>query len=264
MRKVGRAADRVAIVTGAGRAIGRACAILLSKEGACIIAADADGRSGQETVSMIQDAGGTAEFFCHRVEQENDWRRLVDTALNLYQRLDILAHTTHLHFVRSLEDMSLSEFRATEHTNIQGPWLGLRHAGVAARRHGHGSMVVVTSALGLAGREDTAAPSMSAAAVRIMIRSAALEFAAGDPKVRVNAVLVDPAYFDLPLDSAAPENMVPERDPNATLSPFDVAYSILYLATESARFMTGAELVLDHIHRGQTHAATTGPTLGAP
>ncbi len=102
MRKVGRAADRVAIVTGAGRAVGRACALLLSNEGARIIAADADRKSGQETASMIQDAGGTAEFFCHRVEQENDWRRLVDTALNLYQRLDILAHTTHLHFVGSL------------------------------------------------------------------------------------------------------------------------------------------------------------------
>ena len=261
---MGRAVDRVAIVTGAGRALGRACALLLSQEGARIIAADADETSGQETASMIQDAGGTAEFFCHRVEQEDDWRRLVDTTLNLNHRLDILAHTTHVHFARSLEELSLSEFRATEYTNIQGPWLGLKYAGAAARSYGHGSMVVVTSALGLTGREDAAAPSMSAAAVRIMIRSAALEFAARDPKVRVNAVLVDPAYFDLPLDSAPPEDMAPRRDPKAALSPFDVAHAILYLATEPSRFITGAELVLDHIHRGRTQAATTGPTFGVP
>lgn len=233
----GRAAGKVAIVTGGGGAIGRATALLLAREGARVVVTDSDPRRGEQTTALIAGEGGQASFARHDVGQEDDWRRLVDATLSQHHRFDILAHTVHAHLECALADLTIESLRAYQRPNLLGAWLGLKYAGPAVRSFGRGAIAIVTSTLGAAAQVDTAAPAMASAAIRLMVRAAAAEFAERNPKVRVNTVLADPAYFAL-----APETAPPA--PRKGRSPFDVAHVVNYLTSDAARFLTGTEIVV--------------------
>lgn len=235
----GRAAGKVAIVTGGGGAIGRATAVLLAREGARVVVTEQSGQGGEDTVALLTAGGGTAIYFPHDVTLEDDWRRLVDATLNRWHRLDILAHTVHEPLERSLADFTVASLRAYQQRNLLAPWLGLKYCGPAVRPHGKGAIALVSSAAGMAATAGGGGPGMAVAALRMMARAAAAEFAERNPRVRVNTVLADPAYFALP-HTPRPEPAHPRRG----RSPYDVAHAVLYLTADAARFMTGTELVV--------------------
>jgi NAD(P)-dependent dehydrogenase (short-subunit alcohol dehydrogenase family) len=232
--------ERVAIVAGGG-AVGRATALALAREGADVMVAVENADEGQATVEMIGPNRRTAMMMLDVTDEEH-WRRLIDATLNAFHRLDVLAYTAQSFTPGGLAQLSLDRLRAHTRYNLQGSWLGLKHAGPAMRIYGHGAIAVVSSSLGLTGDERALAPSAAGAAIRLMVRSTAAEFAARDPKVRVNAILVDPAYLDLDLATAAPER---SGATNAGRSPYDVANAILYACADGARFLTGVDIVLD-------------------
>jgi len=233
---IGRFAGRVALVVGQG-AIARACAVTLAREGARLVVANPDPAEGDQTAAGIVQSGGAAMSRRHDLDDENQWRALIDATLNRFYRLDAFAYA-HLASTRGrLEDLTLNDFRRATRPNLQGPWLGLKYAGPAMRIYGHGAAVVVSSAHGLEARAGLGALAVSGAATRLLVRSTAAEFAARDPKVRVNAVLVGVRHLDLDLATADDERGSP--------SPFDVAHAVTYALSDAARFLTGTDLVIE-------------------
>jgi NAD(P)-dependent dehydrogenase (short-subunit alcohol dehydrogenase family) len=263
-RAMGRTEGKIAIVTGAASGIGRAAAVALAREGAAVVATDLDAAGAEATAATIEEAGGRAVALRHDVGEEEDWEAVIDAALAHFRQLDVLVNNAGLGIPGGLLDTSLAEWRRVMRVNLDGVFLGTR-AAVAAmspdgkrRGTGLGSIVNVSSVLGIVGGTDVSAYSASKGGVRLFTKAAALECAAKGWGIRVNSV--HPGYIWTPMveagirrrvelsgsDAAALRAALEERHPAGRLGNVeDIAGGILYLASEESAFMTGAELVLD-------------------
>lgn len=261
---MGRVADKIAIVTGAAAGIGQAAAALLAKEGACVIATDIDEEGVRLTTARLQPFGRRHLGLAHDAGDEGDWRKVMDTALQEFGRLDILVNNAGIGSAKPLLETSLEDWRAVLRVNLDGVFLGTRMGVEAMRplpsrpRTSPGSIINVSSILGLVGMAETAAYSASKGGVRLMTKSVALECAARNWQVRVNSV--HPGFIWTPMNQVTVERMARTAGTDqeiqykilADLHPLgrmgmadEVAAGILYLASDESAFMTGAELVLD-------------------
>ncbi len=255
----GRVDGKVALVTGAGGGIGRASALALAREGAKICATDVDAARALETARRVQEHGGAAIALAHDVTREDAWREAVAATTRAFGRLDVLVNNAGVAGRVSLLDFSLEEWRRQLAVNLDGVFLGLREA-VRAMQTGRdetlGSVINISSILGLVGSPGVAAYSASKGAVRLLSKSAALECAANGWRVRVNSV--HPGYIETPmvLDNIAalPDEAARAARKSALLAahplgrlgrPEDIAAGVVYLASDESSFVTGAELVID-------------------
>lgn len=255
----GRVAGKVALVTGAGGGIGRAASLALAREGARICATDIDLARAQETARLAREAGAKAIACAHDVTREDDWRGAIAATTEAFGKLDILVNNAGVAGHTSLLDFSLYEWRRQLAVNLDGVFLGLREA-VRAMQTGRddtlGSVINVSSILGLVGAPGVAAYSAGKGAVRLLSKSAALECAARGWRVRVNSV--HPGYIETPMvldniaalpDEAARkarrDDLVAAHPLGRLGRPEDIAAGILYLASDDSSFVTGAELVID-------------------
>jgi len=258
MTAPGRLADKVAIVTGAASGIGLATARAFLRAGARVAASDLD---APDLAALGLDPDSTLGL-AHDVGEEADWGEVVAATLSRFGRLDILVNNAGVGGVGPLLDTSLADWRAVMRVNLDGVFLGTRaavRAMQAAERTSTGTVVNVSSVLGLVGAAaGVAAYSASKGAVRLFSKSVALECAALGWTIRVNSV--HPGYIATPLlerrlrQRAEAEGLavgdlvrgLEAKHPIGRLGTAeDVAAAILYLASDEAAFVTGAELVID-------------------
>lgn len=245
---MGRVDGKIAIVTGGGLGIGRATAEMLAKEGARVAVTDIDEAAGQETVDRITDAGHRATFFQHDVASEDDWKRVVADVQETYGKPDVLVNNAGIYRIESIADTSVEDWNHLMDINVTGVFLGLKHCGPIMEKEGRGSVVNLSSVAGLVGLSGHACYGASKGAVRTMTKDAAMEFAPSG--VRVNSI--HPAYIDTEMADYGAEVQEATKEELGAMHPIghmgepdDVAYAVLYLASEESKFVTGSELVID-------------------
>jgi NAD(P)-dependent dehydrogenase (short-subunit alcohol dehydrogenase family) len=249
---MGRVAGKVALVTGGGLGLGRAAALMLAREGAKIVVTDVNDKEGAKVADEIVDAGGEAMFLHHDVAKEADWDRVVRATVERFGGLRILVNNAGVALSADVEHTSLEEWRWLMSINLDGMFLGTKRA-IEAMKPTGGSIINLSSIEGLVGDANLAAYNASKGGVRIFTKSAALYCAKAGLNIRVNSI--HPGYVWTPMveeylskqpDPAAAKVLVAGMHPvNHLGEPDDIAYGVLYLASDESKFVTGAELVID-------------------
>jgi len=245
-----RLQGKVAIVTGGAMGIGEACAALFAAEGAKVALTDVNRAAGEAAARKI---GGQAAFLAHDVSREEDWTRVIADVVQRFGRLDILVNNAGLGIMGDVEHATTESWRRLMGVNLEGVFFGIRAAIPAMRRSGGGSIVNLSSIEGIIGDPDLAAYNSSKGAVRLLTKSAALYCAREKSGIRVNSV--HPGYIRTPMvenavkaspDPAAMWKRIESLHPIGHIGkPDDIAYGVLYLASDEAAFVTGTELVID-------------------
>ncbi len=246
-----RLSGKVALVTGAASGIGAAAARRLARDGASVLLTDRD-LAGEEVAARIVADGGQAGFRLHDVTSHPDWAAAVEHAVSDFGRLDILVNNAGISGGRhELMDHSYDAWRQILSVNLDGVFLGLRHAGPRIAAAGGGSVINISSILGKVGLGGAAAYCASKGGVTLLTKAAALEWA--PLGIRVNSV--HPGFIDTPLVS----NALAEREDGNEMRvalmaahpvgrfglPREIGDAIAFLASDEASFITGAELVVD-------------------
>jgi NAD(P)-dependent dehydrogenase (short-subunit alcohol dehydrogenase family) len=240
-----RLAGKVAIITGAARGLGEATARLFARQGAHVVIADRDQPGGEAVAQSIAADGGSARYEPCDVTLEADWQRLVAAVVQNHRRLDILVNNAGLGGKTVGDHDALEGWNRLMAVNANGVFLGTKHAAEAMRPAGAGSIVNISSIMGIvAGAESHPGYQAAKAAVRHYSKSAACRY--GPHGIRVNSV--HPGYLP-PMQGGSlagiMENKVPLTPLRRIGRPIEVAYAILFLASDEASFITGAELVVD-------------------
>jgi NAD(P)-dependent dehydrogenase (short-subunit alcohol dehydrogenase family) len=249
---MGRVQDKACMVTGASLGLGRAAALLLAKEGARLVLTDVKPAEGEALADQINGGGGEAIFIRHDVSSEADWTRAVAAAVDRFGRLDVLVNNAGVALAGGVEETTLEKWRWLMSINLDGVFLGMKHALPAMKDRG-GSIINLSSIEGLIGDPNLAAYNASKGGVRLLTKSAALDFAQRGYKVRVNSI--HPGYIRTPMvegyvgaqanPSEAERRLVALHPIGHLGEPDDIAYGVVYLASEESKFVTGAELVID-------------------
>ncbi|MDP3494729.1 MAG: glucose 1-dehydrogenase [Hyphomonadaceae bacterium] len=250
---MGRVSGKVALVTGAASGIGRACAEVLAREGATVIATDVQAHKGVDVVAGIGKAGGTAEFARHDVTSEQEWNEIVRRIEKDHGRLDILVNNAGIAVGGMVTDLSLEDFRRQMAVNVDSVFLGTKTSLPLMRKHGGGAIVNISSVAGLRGAPRLSAYCASKGAVRLFTKSVALECAAMKDGIRVNSV--HPGIIETPIwmQVIPGANEPPDLDALTAFrvplgvkgQPLDIANVVLFLASDESRYMTGEEIVVD-------------------
>lgn len=247
-----RVKDKVAIVTGGALGLGEAQSKLLAKEGAKVVVTDIKPNEGNQVVKEINDDGGEATFIKHDVTSEDQWRDVIDTTQKTYGRIDIVVNNAGIGIAGSAESTSLKDWRKVQAVNLDAVFIGTREGIKAMKDHG-GSIINLSSIEGIIGDATLAAYNASKGGVRLFTKSAALHCAKAGYNIRVNSV--HPGYIWTPMVEnflRSQGDVQQGRQHLGTLHPVghlgepdDVAYGVLYLASDESKFVTGSELVID-------------------
>lgn len=259
---MGRVQGKVALVTGGASGIGRACALLLGKEDATVIVTDVQDDMGQDTAAKIKRDGGDAMYLNHNVTDEDAWIRVIGEIRSCYGKLHVLVNNAGIAVAGPVTDMSLADWRRQQAINLDGVFLGTKHALPLMRESGGGSIINMSSLAGLKGAAGLSGYCATKGGVRLFTKAVALECAAAKDKVRVNSV--HPGIIETPIWGAIAEGMpgealsatranAPDLDALSTMIvpmgvkglPEDIAEGVLYLASDASRYVTGTELVID-------------------
>jgi len=248
---MGRVSGKTAIVTGAASGLGSGIASLLAKEGAKVIAADINDKGGKSVVDEIVKQGGEAIFRKHDVASENDWKELVRTVVERFGGLDVLVNCAGVHIAASVEETTFEKWRWVMSINLDGVFLGTKYGAEAMKKTGGGSIINISSTAGLIGTPNAIAYSASKGGVRLLTKAAAIEFskAYSNYNIRVNSVHpgVIKSAMSAPLinDPVANKLLLGWTPIGYFGEPKDIAYGVLYLASDESRFVTGSEMVID-------------------
>jgi 3(or 17)beta-hydroxysteroid dehydrogenase len=246
-----RVKDKVAIVTGAASGMGEASARLLAREGAKVVLSDINEVAGERIAGEISGQGGACVFLKHDVAGEPDWQRVVASTLERFGRLDVLVNNAGVTVNKDIEETTLEEWRWVMSINLDGVFLGVKYAIGAMKKTGGGSIINISSAAGLVGQLWAAAYCSSKGGVRLLTKAAALECSktGRDYNIRVNSIhpgCVRTALLEPLLKNEEMAAIINSLHPVGHLGePEDVAYAVLYLASDESKFTTGSELVID-------------------
>lgn len=247
---MGRVQDKVALVTGGASGIGFATARLLMDEGADVVVADLDQTRNAAAVTAL---GGRASGYRLDVTNEADWIAVTDAVASRFGRLDILVNSAGVVLLKDVETTTLEEWRNLMAVNLDGTFLGCKHAVRIMKERGGGSIVNMSSVAGMVGHGGLAAYCASKAGVRLLTKSVALHCARARYNIRCNSV--HPSFAETPMLQAIvaaardPEKMAANCAAAAPLGrlaqPSEIARTVLFLASNESAFTTGAELVVD-------------------
>jgi NAD(P)-dependent dehydrogenase (short-subunit alcohol dehydrogenase family) len=251
-----RLRGKVTLVTGAARGIGAAIAREFVAEGATVFITDIRDAEGIELAAAL---GPTAQYHRLDVRREDDWKNVTAAALDAFGRLDVVVNNAGITgFEDSAgphdpEHATLEAWRAVFATNLEGVFLGCQYAIRAMRRTGSGSIVNISSRSGLVGIPGAAAYAASKAAVRNHTKSVALYCAQRGLVIRCNSVhpaailtpMWEPLLGDGPGRAEREAAFVRETPLRRFGTPAEVAYAVVYLASDESAYTTGTEMVLD-------------------
>jgi 3(or 17)beta-hydroxysteroid dehydrogenase len=253
---MGRVSGKVALVTGGGSGLGAASARMLAREGASVVVADIDRAGGEMVAREIEAAGSAGMYIDLDVAREEQWLAHMAAIGKRFRRLDIAVNAAGTNIARSFPtETPLEEWRRLMSINLDGVFLGTKHclAAMQASDPVNGSIINISSVLGLTGSVDIAAYCASKGGVRLYSKSVALSCAERKVNVRVNSL--HPGYIDTPLLRKSLARFPSQEEGMRVLGalqpvghlgdPDDIAYGVLYLASDESKFVTGAELVID-------------------
>jgi len=241
----GRLNGKVALISGAARGMGECETRLFIREGAKVIMGDVLDESGQKVAQEITQQGGAATYVHLDVTKESDWQNAVAIAERLYGKLNLLVNNAGIVRMAPLDETSLEAWNEVVTVNQTGVFLGMKHAVPAMRRAGGGSIINISSVAGLVGLSNIPAYQASKGAVRLLTKNAAIQYA----KDNIRANSIHPGRIETPMTASLnPERreMVLRMTPlGRDGKPEEVAYGVLYLASDESSFVTGSELVID-------------------
>lgn len=245
-----RCEGKIAVITGGGSGIGRATALLLAEEGASIVVADISPQGGQETVQMVEGAGGTAAFVSADVTEPDQVSGMVESAISQFGGVDFLFANAGVPGVdKPLVDWDDEEWEQVISVNLTGTFNTCRAVIPAMIERGGGAIVATTSDAGIANAPFTSGYNASKAGVISLVKTLAAECAPYG--IRVNAV--SPGEVDTPMGLKAlfPDNpeivevykkIIPL---NRIGTPEEIAQAVLFLISEAASYVTGIVLPVD-------------------
>jgi 2,5-dichloro-2,5-cyclohexadiene-1,4-diol dehydrogenase 2 len=240
-----RLEGKVAIITGGASGIGEAHAHLYASEGANVVITDVQEDLGEQVVSAIKSEGGDAIFIRQDVTSESDWANVVQTTLDKYGAITTLVNNAGVGNFTGVEEETLEGFNRVVAICQTGVWLGMRACMPALKKSGNGAIVNISSLFGIIGTPSMIAYHGAKGAVRLMTKSAGLEYA--QQGVRVNSV--HPGIIETPLAKTMGDEQMQAiiaSTPMARVGrPIDIATMSLFLCSDEAAFITGAEFVVD-------------------
>ncbi len=248
---MGRVEGKVALVTGAGSTpgLGEATAKRLAEEGAVVYLTDIDEAGVMARAEEIRATGGRAKGMRQDVTSEAEWDATVDAILADVGRLDILVNNAGIAVLRMIDAMTLQDFARQMEVNMTSVYLGTRRAVAEMRKTGQGGSIVnLSSVAGLVGIPGVSAYAASKAGVRLFSKAIAMETAREG--IRVNSV--HPGMIWTNMQKVALQDNPEQYDIITAAIPMgkmgealDIANCVLFLASEEARYITGAEFVVD-------------------
>ena len=243
-----RIEGKVALISGGARGQGAAEAVLFAREGAKVVFGDILDDQGKQVEAEINEAGGEALYVHLDVTQEADWESAVETAVSRYGKLDILVNNAGITIRKNVEDTTEEDWDRIMAINAKGVFLGIKQAIPAMRHNGGGSIINISSTAGLVGSPYSGASyAATKGAVRPLTKATAIQYA--KEGIRCNSVhpgtIETPMTADMLADQQYRQDRM-ERTPLGRLGTAqDVAYGVLYLASDESSFVTGSELVID-------------------
>jgi len=248
---MGRLEGKVAIVTGGAMGMGYSHSALFAKEGATIIIADRDESAGKDAVGQISEkGGGKAVFVRLDVASKDDWARVIEQVETRYGRLDILVNNAGIIRLGATESLSVEDWEAVFAVNVRGVFLGSQAAIPLMRRSGGGSIINISSTVGVVAIPGAAAYVASKGAVTLLTKATAAEVAVD--KIRVNSI--HPGLTPTNMTKGVIDN--PDAKAIYTMllgpaliarpaNPIEISNTALFLASDESSYMTGSELVVD-------------------
>lgn len=241
----GRLNGKVALISGGASGLGAAQATLYAREGAQVVIGDLQESLGAETVATIAAEGGDARFVRLDVTDPASWRAAVAFAVSSFGKLTTLVNNAGIFHPGGVENETEQGWARMIAVNQTGVFLGMKAAAPELLRSGNAAIVNISSLYGLIGSPDAIGYHASKAAVRVMSKGTALEFAKRG--IRVNTIF--PGQIRTPILG----DITPEQDAAIKASipmgevgdPMDIAYGSLYLASDEAKYVSGAELWID-------------------
>ncbi|WP_068615436.1 SDR family NAD(P)-dependent oxidoreductase [Paenibacillus tuaregi] len=243
---MGRLADKVVIITGAAMGQGAEEARMFAKEGAKIVATDLQIDQLHAIVQEIKDNGGEAIGVKHNVASEEDWKNVVAQAVEHFGRVNVLVNNAGITTAQGFDQFDMAGWNKILEINLTGTMLGMQAVVPEMRKLGSGSIVNISSIAGLVAMSGTNGYSASKGAVTLISKTAAMELA--KDSIRVNSV--HPGVIMTPMvEKAVTEEAMKGLKAGTLLPrmgrPEDIAYGVLYLASDESAFVTGTQLVID-------------------
>ena len=243
-----RLAGKVVLISGGARGMGAAEARLFAREGARVVLGDVLDAEGKGVEGEVTAAGGQAMFVHLDVTSESEWAQAVALAVRRFGKLDVLVNNAGIGGVSRVEDTDAEAWDRVMAVNAKGVFLGTKAVIPAMRQAGGGSIVNISSQLGLVGMDDSSPQyTASKGAVRLLTKTTALQYAREG--IRCNSVhpgpIITPMTERRRAEPAVYQRMLSRIPLGRYGEPDEVAYAVLYLASDESSYVTGSELVID-------------------
>jgi len=246
-----RLLNKVAVITGGNSGIGRATAIRFALEGAKVVIGARDIDAGKEVVDFIKKNGGKAVFVKTDVASEVSVKNLVDFAVKLFGRIDIMFNNAGVDLAKPVTETSEEELNSVLNVNLKGVFYGCKYAIPYMSKQGNGSIINTASTAGIVGLPNMAAYSASKGGVVLLTIEMAIDYA--KKGIRVNCVcpgaIMTPMLKKFIDKSPNPEETIKnlgEMHPIGRIGkPEEIANAVLFLASDESSFVTGHALIVD-------------------
>ncbi len=248
-----RVAEKVALVTGGALGLGEATCRVLAAEGARVAITDVNDEAGEALAARIREQDGVARYWHLDVRDEQAVKRVCDDVVKEFGGLDVLVNNAGISGAnKPTDELGEEEWDAVMAVNVKGVFFCTKHAVPHLRARGGGSIVNLSSIYGLVSQADFPPYHASKGAVRLMSKTDAMLYA--KDKIRVNSV--HPGFIWTPMveevAKRSPQGAEAFREQVGNLHALghmgeadDIAYGVLYLASDESKFVTGSELVID-------------------
>ncbi len=244
---MGRLDGKVALISGGARGQGACEARMFCQEGAKVVFGDILDEQGMALENDLRAAGLEASYAHLDVTRESDWRAAVETVERLHGKLNVLVNNAGILIRKGIEETTEDEWDRIMAINVKGVFLGTKYAIPAMRRAGGGSIINLSSTAGLVGSATSSAYTATKGAVRLFTKATAIQHV--NDNIRCNSVHPGPIATDMISEMVADADGWQRRLRLLPMGragrPEEVAYGVIFLASDESSYMTGSELVID-------------------